>query len=755
LLALTVLVLALTAGVLLAGLATPADAAPVARANTTVELLAEGPAVPGKPMDVAFRLVPRAGWHTYWLNPGDAGEPAHLAWTLPRGWQAGPLRYPAPVRLPFGGLMTYGFEGPVTLLATLTPPAGFTGVATLRAEASWLVCDDKLCVPEDAPVALTVDAGGPAAGPATATLFAAARAALPLDVDWPARFNQRETRFILELGGAAARMIARDAWLFPEDDGAIAYEAAQHAEVARGVLRLTTTAGPAMPATRLAGVLTFADASGARRAVRITASRDGALALLPAPAPGARDGTGQVSGPGLAAPAAGGAPGGASGMASGAAALRATGTAQAATLAQGQPPPPASLTTPFLPAVLLAALAGGLLLNLMPCVLPVLALKALSLAGGSLDPAHARRSGLAYTAGVLAAFALIGLMLLVLRGAGQGVGWGFQLQSPLMVATLALLMTAVALNLWGVFALGGLGTGLGQALVDRGGMAGSFWTGALAVLVATPCTAPFMATALGATLVLPPAAALLVFLALGLGLALPYLAISLWPALGRVLPRPGPWMEPFRALLGFPMAATALWLFWVLGRLTDTHGMAVGLAAALLMACALWLVGRGQKQADPAGDGAGWRGATAAVLLLAVPLALVWLLDVPRPGAGGPAPGPASAGAAPFSAQQLARARATGRPVFVYFTADWCITCKLNEATSIRSDAVASAFAGAGVQVLEADWTRRDPEIGAVLRGFGRSGVPLYLYYRAGARTADILPQILTPAMLVGLVRPA
>ena len=380
------------------------------------------------------------------------------------------------------------------------------------------------------------------------------------------------------------------------------------------------------------------------------------------------------------------------------------------------------------------ALLGGLLLNIMPCVFPILSLKALSLARGGVDERAARVEGLAYTAGAVAICALLGAGLLALRASGVAAGWAFQLQNPAVIAALLLLVTAIALNLAGLFELPAFGGG--ERLAGRGGAAGSFWTGALAAFVATPCTGPFMGAALGAALLLPAAAAMAVFVGLGLGLALPFLAIGFVPALRRRLPRPGAWMDRFRKAMSVPMFATALALAWILGRIAGVDRMALGLAAALVVALALWWVGRRQhgSQARP------WLPLGGAVAAL-----LVGGVIVARPA-------PATLASEPFSEARLAALTAASKPTFVYFTADWCLTCKVNEGAAIERAEVRDSFAKGGITVLVGDWTRGDAAISAFLARHGRSGVPLYLFYPAGAREPQVLPQVLTPGMLSALV---
>jgi thiol:disulfide interchange protein DsbD len=439
---------------------------------------------------------------------------------------------------------------------------------------------------------------------------------------------------------------------------------------------------------------------------------------------------------------------------------------------------PAMPTAPFSLAELAVAvgfaLVGGLILNLMPCVFPVLSIKAVALAGsGGLTRAEMRAQGWAYTAGVLVCFVGLAALLLVLRAAGHAAGWGFQFQSPVFVLLMALLMLAVGLSLSGVWTVGGSVTGVGSSWAAREGPSGSFFTGVLAAVVATPCTAPFMSAAIGYALSQPAAVTLAVFAALGLGLALPYLVLSEWPAMQRRLPKPGAWMDTLKQALAFPMYASAAWLAWVLVQQAGSDGLAVLLAAAVLLGFAAWLHGR-QAFASRA------RGATAVAGALAL-VAVVGGAWAVREAAGNEAlnaagasagalasatsPG-ASVGAAnaspasltgwePYSPERLQALRAEGKPVFVNLTASWCITCLVNERVALHTDRVEAAFVEAGVVRLKGDWTRGDPRITALLAEQGRSGVPLYLMYPASGGAPVLLPQLLTPDIVVEAIHGA
>jgi thiol:disulfide interchange protein len=515
-------------------------------------------------------------------------------------------------------------------------------------------------------------------------MFDRFRMALPKPLGSAARFERAGNRFRLAIPFPAGLEL-REPYFYPLTDGALAYAAAQTFSRVGDTLVVETDSpsnGGSLAAVE--GVLKLSDGNGV------------SLKAVP----------GQV-------PAAGTAikPGGEQSMPGASAVLGA----------------------------LLGALVGGLLLNIMPCVFPILSLKALSLAKAGGDERQARREAIAYTGGAILICLALGATLLGLRAGGAAVGWAFQLQDPRVILSLLLLVTAIALNLAGLFELPALNGGAG--LASRGGVNGAFWTGALAAFVATPCTGPFMGAALGAALVLPTPVALAVFAGLGLGLALPFLLLGFVPALRRRLPRPGAWMGRLRRLLSVPMFLTALALAWILGRQAGVDGMALGLAAALVVGLALWWVGRTQESRSS------WVPLTPAALATVVALVLV--------PAGTTEAATATSQSVlksePFSESRIAALQQEGRPVFVYFTADWCVTCKVNEKAALERKQVADAFAAKKVAVLVGDWTRGDPAIGRFLEKHGRSGVPLYLYYEPG-KPVELLPQVLTPSRLVSMV---
>ena len=642
--------------------------------------------VPGETVTLALTMRPSPGWHGYWKNPGDSGIETQIAWDLPAGLTAGPIQYPVPDRLIISGLMNYVYEGDYAQLIDVKVPAGLAPGTKLpiRARVDYLACTDEICVPETANVAVDLEAGSAAGAQANRAMFDRFRQALPKPLGSEARFERAGNRFRLAIPVPAGLEIA-EPYFYPLTDGALAYAAAQTFSRAGDTLIVETDAasnGGILAAVE--GVLKLSDGNG--------------LSLKAAPG---------------AVPAAG-----------------------TPLNLQGEQPAPGAAAVG---AALLGAVLGGLLLNIMPCVFPILSLKALSLAKAGGDEGAAKREAIAYTGGAVLICLALGAALLGLRAGGAAAGWAFQLQDPRVILLLLLLITAVALNLAGLFELPAF-TGGGR-LAQRGGTSGAFWTGALAAFVATPCTGPFMGAALGAALVLPTAAALAIFAGLGLGLALPFLLLGFVPALRRRLPKPGAWMERFRRLMSVPMFLTVLALAWILGRQAGVDGMALGLAAAMLLGLALWWVGQRQGRARS------WAPLAPAALA-----AVAAMLLVPTA-----ATEPAAAAAQsvlksePFTEARLTALQQQGRPVFVYFTADWCVTCKVNEKGALEREQVAKAFAEAQVAVLVGDWTRGDAMIGRFLEQHGRSGVPLYLYYQPG-KPVEILPQVLTPSRLVSMV---
>jgi DsbC/DsbD-like thiol-disulfide interchange protein len=643
-------------------------------------LVAEQTAVaPGGSITVALEEQIAPDWHTYWKNPGDAGAPTEIAWTLPPGWKADAIQWPRPRRVPVGPLMDYGYEGKLWLLTKLTAPADAKGPQILKAAVSWLVCKN-VCIPEDAALTITVPVGQPVIDETVANGFQAARALLPLASPWKIKYSLGNTLDLFVAAPLLAQAHPAAVDFFPGRTGLVKNAAPQLVGYAKAkeqeglVLRLT-------PGAKVSGLL---------EGLLVLTGTDGSVQALEVSAP-----PGPVPAAEFTAPAGGG-------------------------------------DALSLWAAMLFAFIGGLILNVMPCVLPILAMKAMAVARHGDE---GRGESFSYALGAIVSFAVLGLAIVALRAGGQSVGWGFQLQSPVAVAGFALLVFAVALNLSGLFEVGSITAG--ETLTRKGGFTGAFFTGVLAVAVAAPCTAPFMAAALGFALTQGATQALLVFVALGVGFALPFILLGIWPKALSFLPKPGAWMLTLKQFLAFPMYAAAAWLVWVLAQEAGPRGVILALAAMIALALAAWLWG---VTRDMAGRGRGI-GAVAALLVLAGGLYAISLLH----GQAAAAPQATTRGEA-YTPARLASYRAANRPVFVDATAAWCITCLVNEEAVLSQPGIKSQFAAKTVVYMVADWTNQNPEITALLKENGRSGVPMYLYYAPGAARPVILPQILTDA---------
>ena len=629
----------------------------------SARLVVERSIAAGESGALAIDFVPDEGWHGYWSNPGDAGQGICLDWTLPDGWTVGEPLYPVPQTYVVQGLMNHIFEGEhAVLLPLAVPPGTPAGAYPVGVYAEWLTCSETLCVPQRAALSSVVQVGE---GGETNPRFAEWRSAIPPLLDRKAQFafGQHDLRVAIPLPQSMALTTPH---LFLAEDGVVDYAAPQ--------------------VFRRQGDWLIAQIPRARRAME-PAALSGIVALG-----GARDGLRFEAVPGD--------------------------VPEGGEIVGDKGPGPFWL-------LIGGALLGGLLLNLMPCVFPILSLKALTLARAGESEAMARREALSYTAGVVLACLALGALMLVLRAGGSQVGWAFQLQEPLVVAALLVLAAAITANLAGLYELPSL------PITRRGGKASSFATGLLAAFAATPCTGPFMAAALGAALLLPWAQALLLFGALGLGLALPFLLLGFVPALRSRLPRPGAWMDRFRKAMAVPMGLTALALVWLAWRLGGPAFAAA--AAALALALVLFLALFNRRRGPALGLAA---------------LALLGFALLPATVERAQARGESLLETADFSPEALAAARATGKPVFLYFTADWCLTCKVNEQVAIEREATRAAFEKAGVITMRGDWTLRDEEIADFLTDHGAAGVPLYLWYPPGGAEPEQLPQVLTPGLL-------
>jgi len=638
-----------------------------------------------------FKLEP--GWHVYWKNAGDAGEPPRARWTLPEGITAGDIQFPAPRRLPNGPLMDFGYEDEVLFPLTLTVAStAKPGPVALHAKVDWLVCRE-VCIPGKAELevpAQIVEAPikgkiskGDISSAGDEDIYKRFIGKLPESLPTSAKATFAPTADGFKLALTTGQR-ETEAQFFPAEQNILSNPAAQTVTPTTNGLVLDLKKDPNIAAapTQLAGVI---ELSGGRN-YEITAL------------PGA--------------------------VASAAPKSDASGVLKAAGL----------------------AFVGGMILNLMPCVFPVLFIKGLSLVQSSGEEKHKQRGhGLVYTAGIVASFWVLVAALLGLRAAGATLGWGFQFQSPVFVALMAGLLFFLGLSLAGQFEIGLTLTSAGGELAQKQGYAGSFFTGVLAVVVATPCTAPFMGAAIGYALAQSVLVTFAIFTALALGLALPYLALTFQPAWTRLLPRPGVWMEVLKQATAVPIFATVIWLAWVLAQTTGATGVASLLAMFLLLAIAGWVLGRWPAKRVPS-------LVAGLVIVGAVALGVYGVTKLATPvTASAEAGKPGAAGSVwePWSQAAVDKYRAEGRPVFVDFTASWCLSCQVNERVALKTDEVGAAFKKGNVALLKADWTSHDDAISQVLASMGRSGVPAYALYPAGSGEPTLLPEVLTPGIVV------
>ncbi|MBO9515554.1 MAG: thioredoxin family protein [Variovorax sp.] len=680
--------------------------------HVRAELIAHAPdgVSPGAPVWVGLQITHQPEWHTYWKNAGDSGLPTEMAWTLPPGVSSGDIAWPVPRKIPVGNLANYGYEGTVLLPVQLTvapdfkPPMALTGTPELdvRLKASWLVCR-KECIPEDGEFQLKLPLHGSTA--LHRGDFEAAWAAQPVALGPPGEITVEGNRLAVRLGGLPAAARGKTLEFFPETGEVIHTAAVLGKDWTQSWQGETWTADIPLADQRSASpevmpvVVALAEAD--RQPGQPIAWRAEAPVRGPWPAAAAKA---QVS-PAL----------------------------QAALQANAAAPAPSPGTSGTLMAALVGALIGGLLLNLMPCVFPVLAIKVLNFTRHAEDRRRHRLAAVAYTAGVVLSCLALGGAMLGLRAAGTQLGWGFQLQSPAVVAALAGLFTLIGLNLAGLFEFASVAPRSLAAAQMRHPVANDFLSGVLAVVVASPCTAPFMGASLGLAIGLPASEALMLFAVLGLGLALPYLLAGFVPAVARLLPRPGAWMQTLRRLLAFPMFATVAWLVWVLGQQSGIDGAGALLGLLVCLAAIVWaLTLRGRTRIVVAGLVV----AATAALASAIGGNVVRVVE------------PASAALAgdrwqPWSPAKTAELLAAGRPVFVDYTAAWCVTCQYNKRSTLADAQVLADFDARNVALLRADWTRRDPEITAALTALGRSGVPVYVLQAPG-RAPVVLTEILS-----------
>jgi thiol:disulfide interchange protein len=690
-----------------------ATAAPLAPSTAgtdevTITLIAEhDKASPGEQVWLGVRQKIKPEWHTYWRNPGESGIGTSIKWTLPDGVRVGEIQWPTPHRIKQGDIINYGYEDSVTLLSALTIPrdAAIGSSIPVEAKVNWLVCKD-VCIPQQTEVALSLNVVAPKTERTAANAHIRdALTSLPTVAPWTISAQSDGKRILLTIKDIAASEV-QSAMFIPQQQGWITDLAEQVLSVEQNqpTLNIQSSDTALTKDDQLSGVLT------------ITSERNGVASTL-----------GYTFSAPVEVVAAGSLP------------VPKVSTVKSSKLVNTNDSADLGIAL-----ALLFAFLGGVILNLMPCVFPVLSLKALSLAKHAhADPLATRLHGVLYAAGVLVSFTLLGIALLVLKAGGSQVGWGFQFQSPLFVLVVAYLIFTVGLNLSGVFTAGSSFAGIGSKLADRGGYSGSFFTGVLAVIVATPCTAPLMGGAISYALAQPAFVLIAVLLAMGVGLALPYLLLSFFPVLQRALPRPGAWMERMKQALAFPMYATAIWLVWVLTQQAGANAAAIALTGMLSIAFAAWLFTITRLSQ------ARWRHAATAAAIALLALALIGgYKGIQFAGTTTQATA-AHADSEPYTAARLQALRAEGKPVFINLTAAWCITCLVNERVALSSAEFKATLEEKGITYLKGDWTNQDPEISALLSEFGRSGVPLYVFYPAGKDSAPVvLPQLLTPQVV-------
>lgn len=689
----------LCASIILAALsatsAWAAESEPVDTGKVVAQLVSShDAAAPGQTIDLALRTVLDDQWHTYWRNPGDSGEPVQMSWVLPDGARVDDILWPLPYAIPTGPIVNYGFEGAPMFPVRFTLPAEAAVGSLLMVEldAYYLVCKD-ICIPESGQLFLQILVGEPVVDERWNNMITLAKQRAPKIGEIRGGIEHRDGAVTLSFDTLPDGDFS-EAFFFPYDQGVVLPASPQNISGLPAALQLSAAGDFLWEGTApetLTGVLGFKN--GERSVGEIVTLK-----------------VGDDLGLGFVGPAA-------------------------------AAPPAAPVNTMTLWGALIGAFIGGLILNLMPCVFPVISIKALSLT----QKAHGERSairkeGWLYTAGVVATFMVLTGILLAVKAAGADIGWGFQLQSPIIVGLLALLLFAVGLNLLGLFEVGSGLQNTGGGLAQKDGALGAFFTGVLAVIVATPCTAPFMAPAIGFAFVQPTVMTVAIFMALAIGFALPFLALSYAPNLLRMLPKPGPWMVRFKEFLAFPMLLAAVWLVWVLSLQSGDRGVGKVLISMVLIGFAIWAL-KGRK---------GLSKALAAAALIGA-IALPFTLRAQDASAS-----VSSQTAEVWSPARITELQAEGKNVFVDFTAAWCVSCKVNERLVLDTDATRALFAQTNTVKMIADWTNKDDAIAQELARHGRSGVPLYLVYRAdGGLGADnnavspqILPQVLSQSVL-------
>ena len=626
---------------------------------------------------VGLKFKLNPGWHTYWENPGDAGAGATVVWELPPNFTATEILWPGPKKIPVEPLMTYGYEDEALLLTKITSPKVLTYPVNIRAKVSWFTCKD-ICLPQEGEVSIKLYQGSKSENKSTLTLREMEKT-VPTDLSSPYRVNLIDNKIFLQFEREGSQQIS-SAYFFPAEYGFISYVANQKLEKNDKSFSLELLPAEVQVKTmNLKGVLKL--------------NLDGATEYYNLDLP--LHDNADIS------------------------------------------PPSLNLIT-----ALFFAFIGGLILNAMPCVFPILSIKIL----GFIEQSQGSREkiiqhGLVFSAGVLTTFLVVAGVLLFLRSTGDSIGWGYQLQSPLIISLLIYLFVAVGIVFMGNLVLGGQLAKYGVLAQSQRDLAGSFLTGVLAVVVASPCTAPFMGPALGMAFLQPGLGSLFIFLALGIGFSLPYMTLSIFPQLLSKLPKPGEWMETLKQIMAFPMWGSALWLTWVLSSQVELQSVFAVLIGALLVSVCLWLLEKTQNSQGLSRNLALF----ISVFLLAFSL---WLI----PTSYKEGPEEIERNGYEFSSERLENLRLNQQAIFLNFTADWCITCKVNEAVALNRESVKKILADKNIVYLKADWTRKDPEIASMLASYGRTGVPLYILFPSQGKPI-ILPELLTEDLLVGFIK--
>ena len=646
--------------------------------QSSVTLLTESNQVGGEEtLLVGLEFNLSPGWHTYWENPGDSGEGASIKWNLPSGFKASTILWPGPKRIPVEPLMTYGYEDKALLLTEIKSPKEFSNPVKISAKINWLTCKD-ICIPQEGQVDMTLIKGPKVANQFTSKLKEVALT-VPKNFPSPYRVSVINEKIFLQFEKEGSRNIS-EAYFFPNEYGLINYTADQKLERNDNSFSLELSSAEVQLKTNtLKGVLKL----------KVDGIKEFYTLDLP--------------------------------------------------LEKNTNNP---LVTISLLTAIIFAFLGGIILNAMPCVFPILSIKILSFieqSQGSKEKLF--HHGLVFSAGVLTTFLAVSALLIFLRASGEAIGWGYQLQSPWVVSLLIYLFVVIGIVFMGNIVLGSSFGNLGTLVQNQKDLTSSFFTGVLAVVVASPCTAPFMGPALGLALLQPGLKSILIFLALGIGFSLPYLILSIYPQLLSKLPKPGEWMQTLKQIMAFPMWASALWLAWVLSSQVDMQSVFAVLLGALLIALGLWLMEKTQNSASIL------RRLTL-IFSLGLMIFSIWLLPIASDNNSPSLKNEENA----FSVQKLNSLRSEQKMVFLNFTADWCITCKVNEAIALNQDKVKKVLDEKNIIYLKADWTRKDPEIASMLASYGRTGVPLYLLFPSQGDPI-ILPELLTEDLLLDFLK--